>query len=88
MLVQTTASSVALVSSAPLTRRGLDPDTSAAHVVHSSWLSLVPVAAAAGIFGLVGGDVVVAVLGEAYEGTSGADLSHRAATCEDPGRGR
>lgn len=74
VLVQATASSVALVSSAPLTRRGLDARAAAAHVVHSAWLSLVPIAAAAGVFALVGGRVVAAVLGSAYSGEVGRDL--------------
>lgn len=74
VLVQATASSVALVSSAPLTRRGLDADSAARHVVHSSWLSLTVVAAAAGVFALVGGRLVEGVLGSAYRGQAGADL--------------
>ena len=71
-----TAGSVALVSSAPLTRRGLDADSAAAHVVNASWLSLALVAAAAGIFALVGPRLVEAVLGDAFSGNDGLQLGH------------
>lgn len=74
VLVAATASSVALISSAPLTRRGLDAESAAAHVVHSSWLSLALIAAAAGVFGLVGGRVAGGVLGHAYSGDVGREL--------------
>src|SRR5438067_5816714 len=37
VLVVATASSVALIPSAPLTRRGIDVEAAVAHVVHSSW---------------------------------------------------
>ena len=39
-LVAATASSLSLISSAPLTRRGLDAESASAHVLHASWLSL------------------------------------------------
>jgi O-antigen/teichoic acid export membrane protein len=74
VFVAVTAASVALVSSAPLTRRGLDAETAAAHVVHASWLSLALIAAAAGVFALVGGRVVEAVLGDAFSGDVGRQL--------------
>jgi hypothetical protein len=74
VFVAVTAASVALVSSAPLTRRGLDAETAAAHVVHSSWLSLALIAAAAGVFALVGGRVVEVVLGDAFSGEVGRQL--------------
>jgi O-antigen/teichoic acid export membrane protein len=67
-LVAATASSLALVSSVPLARSELD---AARHVVSASWLSLVVVAAAAGVFALAGGDVVRLVLGDAYGGDLG-----------------
>jgi O-antigen/teichoic acid export membrane protein len=75
-LVVVTASSVALISSAPLTRRGLDAEGAVTHVVHSSWLSLALIAAAAGVFALIGGDVVRPLLGGAYGGEVGRDLGH------------
>ncbi|MBA3233123.1 MAG: hypothetical protein H0T17_04115, partial [Propionibacteriales bacterium] len=73
-LVAATASSLSLVSSAPLTRRGLDAETAAEHVIHSAWLSLALIAAAAGVFALVGGEVVRIVLGDAFAGEVGRDL--------------
>ena len=74
VLVVATASSVALISSAPLTRRGIDAEAAIAHVVHSSWLSLALIAAAAGVFALAGGKVVGSVLGGAYGGEVGREL--------------
>lgn len=76
VFVAVTAASVALISSAPLTRRGLDAEAAAAHVVHSSWLSLALIAAAAGIFALVGGRVAGVVLGDAFTGDVGRELGH------------
>lgn len=73
-LVATTATSLALVTSAPLTRRGVDADGAAAHVVHTSWLSLTVITGAAGVFALVGGRVASAVLGGAFSGQAGHDL--------------
>ena len=73
-LVTATASSLSLISSAPLTRRALDPRSAAEHVVHSSWLSLALIAAAAGVFALVGGRLASFVLGDAYSGDVGRDL--------------
>jgi len=73
-LVAATASSLSLISAAPLTRRGLDAQTAAAHVVHASWLSLALIAAAAGVFALVGERVVAALLGDAYSGEVGREL--------------
>lgn len=74
MLVATTAGALALVTSAPLTRRGLDREGAAAYVVHASWLCLVPIAAAAGALALAGEQIVSALLGGAYGGDVGADL--------------
>jgi O-antigen/teichoic acid export membrane protein len=73
-LVAATASSLSLISAAPLTRRGLDAQGAAEHVVHSSWLSLALIAAAAGVFALVGERVVSALLGDAYSGEVGREL--------------
>ena len=75
-LVAATASSLSLISSAPLTRRGLDADGASAHVLHVAWLSLVLIGAAAGVFALVGGRVVSFVLGDAFAGDIGSDLGH------------
>src|SRR3954453_13543664 len=76
MLVAATATTLALVSSAPLTRRAVDADGPLAHVLHASWLCLVLIGAAAGVFALAGGPVGACVLGSAYSGQVGADLGH------------
>jgi hypothetical protein len=75
-LVTATAFSLSVISSAPLTRRGIDPEAAASHVVHAAWISLVIVGAAGGIFALVGGRIVGAVLGNAYGGNVGRELGH------------
>ena len=75
-LVQATAFSLGVISSAPLTRRGVDPDESARHVVHAAWVSLSLVGAAAGVFALVGGQIMTALLGHAYGGGVGRELGH------------
>src|ERR671937_2006488 len=74
MFVSATAFSLSLIAAAPLTRRGIDPDTAADHVVHSAWVSLVIVGAASGIVALVGGRVVGGALGHAYSGAVGDQL--------------
>jgi hypothetical protein len=74
VLVTATASSVALISSAPLTRRGIDAPQAAQHVVHATWLSVALVAAATGVFALVGGRLSELVLGSAYGGGTGREL--------------
>ena len=75
-IVGSTAFSVGLISSAPLTRRGIDPVAAARHVVHAGWVSLTIVGAAAGVFAVVGGRIVGAVLGSAYGGGVGQALGH------------
>ena len=75
-LVGATAFSLALISSAPLTRRGVDPEAAGRHVVHAAWVSLSLVGAAAGVFALVGGRIVGVVLGDAYKGEVGRQLGH------------
>ncbi|MDE3190128.1 MAG: hypothetical protein KGL94_04830 [Acidobacteriota bacterium] len=75
-LVGATAFSVGLISSAPLTRRGIDPDAAARHVVHAAWVSLSIVGLAAGVFAIVGGRIVGLILGSAYAGGVGRQLGH------------
>ncbi|MFL5955246.1 MAG: hypothetical protein ACJ76I_14180 [Gaiellaceae bacterium] len=75
-LVAVTATSLALVSTASLTRRGVTPEEAARHVVATSWVSLAVIAAAAGIFSLVGGRIVSALLGGSYSGEVGRQLGH------------
>jgi O-antigen/teichoic acid export membrane protein len=74
MFVSATAFSLSLISAAPLTRRGVDADSAAEHVVHSAWVSLALVGAAAGLVALIGGRVITAVLGDAYSGDVGDEL--------------
>jgi len=75
-LVAATASSLSVISSAPLTRRGIDADSAAAHVAHATWISLTLIGAAAGVFALVGGRVMSFVLGSAFKGDVGRQLGH------------
>jgi hypothetical protein len=75
-LVGATAFSLGLISSAPLTRRGIDAVAAGRHVVHAAWVSLTIVGAAAGVFALVGGRIVGVVLGDAYGGDVGRELGH------------
>jgi len=75
-LVGATAFSLGLISSAPLTRRGIDAVAAGRHVVHAAWVSLTIVGAAAGVFALVGGRIVGVVLGNAYGGGVGRELGH------------
>jgi O-antigen/teichoic acid export membrane protein len=74
MFTSATAFSLSLISTAPLTRRGVDAESAAEHVVHSAWVSLALVGAAAGLVALVGGRVVTALLGDAYAGNVGDQL--------------
>ena len=74
LLVAVTASSLALVSSVPLARDELTPERAARHVVAASWLSLVVVAAAAGVFALAGERVARWALGSSYGGGTGEQL--------------
>jgi hypothetical protein len=52
----------------------VDTESAAEHVVHSAWVSLALVGAAAGLVALVGGRVVTALLGHAYAGHVGDEL--------------
>jgi hypothetical protein len=73
-LVSLTASSLALVSTVPFAREGSSPERSARHVVAVSWLSLAPIAAAAGVFAVAGSSLTGRVLGAKYGGPTGAEL--------------
>src|SRR5205823_3791719 len=75
-LVGATGFALGVISSAPLTRRGVDSETAGRHVVHAGWVSLSLVGAAAGVFALVGGRIVQFVLGDAYKGEVGRQLGH------------
>jgi hypothetical protein len=74
MFVSATAFSLSLIAAAPLTRRGVDAESAADHVVHTTWVALAFVGAATGLVALVGGRVVTAALGHAYAGEVGDQL--------------
>jgi len=74
-LVSTTAFSIGLVSSVPLTRIGLDGKAVARHVSSASWIALTVIGAAVGAFAVAGGQIVERVLGDAYGGDIGAEVS-------------
>lgn len=73
-LVAVTASSIALVSTVPFAREGSSPERAVRHVVAASWLSLVVVAAAVGVFVLAGETLVRWGLGASYGGGTGRQL--------------
>ena len=75
-LVSVTATSLGVVSSVPLTRASLSEARATRHVVSMSLVSFAAVAAAAGVFALVGDDLVHAALGPAYEGEAGSEIGH------------
>jgi O-antigen/teichoic acid export membrane protein len=72
--VSATAFSLSLIAAAPLTRRGVDAESAADHVVHTAWVALAFVGAATGLVALVGGRVITAALGDAYSGRVGDQL--------------
>ena len=73
-LVAVTASSLGMVSSVPLSRAALSESLATRHVVSTSLVSFAGVAAAAGVFALVGDRIVHAALGPAYEGAAGNEI--------------
>ena len=75
-IVGATAFSLGLISSAPLTRRGIDPVAAGRHIVDAAWVSLVLAGPVAGVFALVGGKIMGVVLGSAYGGGVGRELGH------------
>jgi hypothetical protein len=74
-LVTITAFSLGLVTSAPLLRSGIDSEGAANHVVAASWIALALIGAAAGVFAVVGPDLVEAVLGDAFGGDVGTEVA-------------
>ncbi len=73
-IVAVTASSLGLVTSVPLTRAGLDPAGAARHIVASSWIAVMLIGAAAGVFGIAGGRIVRVLLGSSYGASVGSEL--------------
>jgi hypothetical protein len=74
-LVSITAFSIGLVSSVPLTRSGLGEGAVARHVTSATWVALTLVGAAVGAFAVAGGEIVERVLGDAYGGDIGEEVS-------------
>ncbi len=74
-LVSVTAFSIGLVSSVPLTRIGLGEGAVARHVTSSAWVALTLIGAAVGAFAVAGGQIVEQVLGDAYGGDIGEEVS-------------
>jgi peptidoglycan biosynthesis protein MviN/MurJ (putative lipid II flippase) len=75
VLVAATATSLSIISTAELTRRGVEAEAAVEHVVHGSWLCLPPIAAAAGVFALAGDRIAELVLGDAFSGDVGEELA-------------
>lgn len=75
VLVAATATSLSIISTAELTRRGVEVEEAVSHVVHGAWLSLPLIAGAAGVFALAGDRISATVLGDAYAGSVGAELA-------------
>ena len=75
VLVAATATSLSVISTAELTRRGVVAEEAVEHVVHGAWLSLPLIAAAAGVFALAGDQIAEAVLGDAYSGDVATELA-------------
>jgi O-antigen/teichoic acid export membrane protein len=75
VLVAATATTLSIIATAELTRRGGEAEEAVEHVIHGAWLSLPPIAAAASVFALVGDRISGAVLGDAYAGEVGEELA-------------
>ena len=73
--VSITAFSIGLVSSVPLTRSGLAAGAATRHVTSSAWVALSVIGACVGTFAVAGGDIVESLLGEAYGGDIGEEVS-------------
>jgi hypothetical protein len=74
-LVTITAFSIGLVSSVPLTRLGLGAGAVGRHVTSSTWIALLPIGAAVGATAVAGALIVEGVLGGAYGGDVGDEVS-------------
>jgi hypothetical protein len=73
--VSVTAFSIGLVSSVPLTRSGLDAEAATRHVTSSAWVALTVIGASVGAFAVAGGEIVESLLGDAYGGDIGEEVS-------------
>jgi hypothetical protein len=79
-VITITSSALALVTSVPLTRSGLDPEHAARHVQSSSWIGFIAVAAATGVVALLGQTLAEFVLGGAYGDSVGQELGRLVVT--------
>jgi hypothetical protein len=73
-VVAATAASFGLATSVPLSRLGLEGHRVAHHVVAASWLGLIAIGAAAGVFAVAGEPILAAVLGDDYVNSVGREL--------------
>jgi len=76
VFVTVSAGALSLVSSAPLTRGGVDRERAVAHIGAASWLSLALVALGTGLVAVVGSSVAGVALGTSFSGGSGVELAH------------
>lgn len=79
-VITITSSALALVTSVPLTRAGLDPGRVARHVESSAWIGFIAVALTTGVFALVGPQLAEAVLGGTYGDAVGRELGRLVVT--------
>lgn len=79
-VIAITSSALALVTSVPLTRSGVDPVRAARHVESSSWIGFIAVAATTGVVALVGPSLAEAILGGAYGDSVGQELGRLVVT--------
>jgi hypothetical protein len=73
-VITVTSSALALVTSVPLARSGLDPVRVARHVESSAWIGFIAVAVTTGVVALVGPQLAEAVLGGSYGDAVGREL--------------
>ena len=73
--VSITAFSIGLVSSVPLTRAGLGEGAAARHVTAAAWVALTVIGGSVGAFAVAGGKIVESLLGDAYGGDIGEEVS-------------
>jgi hypothetical protein len=74
-IVSVTASSIGLVTSAPLARAAASGEAYARHVAAASWVALSVVAAGIGVFAVAGAGIVEGVLGSAYGDEVGREVA-------------
>ena len=73
-VVAVTASSLGIVTTVPLTRRGLGNGRATKHIVSSAWIGVVAVGLTTGVFAVAGGAIVEALLGSSYATETGTEV--------------